>query len=42
MIAKSLNTKTNKSNPPKCANPGKSSGRKASRKNVNKLLKSLR
>jgi hypothetical protein len=42
MIAKSLNTKTNKSNPPKCTNPGKSSGRKVSRKNVNKLLKSLK
>jgi len=42
LVAKSLNKKTSKTGPPKCSNPGKSSGRKVSRRNSKKLLKSLR
>ena len=42
LIAKSMNKKTSKQKAPRCDLPGKSSGRKISRKNINKLLKSMK
>lgn len=42
LIAKSMNKKSSRVKEPNCKSPGKSSGRKISRKNINKLLKSMK
>ena len=42
LIAKSMNKQSSRIKEPVCKSPGKSSGRKISKKNINKLLKSMK